>query len=151
MDEDTATRHQGILDKIDALARQAQQAANALVKQRQKAQQGYERSRQDYEKAQQDHAECANRCRKEASEIAKHYMTALETMRKQFGWTDAEIAEDKRPLLERLREHYNKAQPDAQTVYGAAISALNKKPDGPTLRIPKGLFSPKKNKGTRHE
>ena len=151
MDEDTATRHQGILDKMDALARQAQQAANALVKQRQKARQDYERSQQDYEKAQQDHAECANRCRKEASEIAKHYMTALETMRKQFGWTDAEIAEDKRPLLERLREHYNKAQPDAQTVYGAAISTLNKKPDGPTLRIPKGLFSPKKNKGTRHE
>ena len=144
MDEATATRHQGILDKIDALARQAQQAANALVKHRQKAP-------QDYEKAQQDHAECANRCRKEASEIAEHYMTALETKRKQFGWTDAEIDEDKRPLLERLRQHYNKAQPDAQTVYGAAMSALNKKPDGQTLRIPKGLFSPKKNRDTRRE
>ena len=103
MDKATATRHQGILDKIDALARQAQQAANALVKQRQKARQDYERAQQDYEKAQLDHAECANRCRKEASEIARHCMTALETMRKQFGWTDAEIAEDKRPLLERLR------------------------------------------------
>lgn len=154
MDEGTAAAldHNRIIEKLDALAKEASEIAYLAYKRLMTAQverqgeQGYKEYRELHDKELRTY----DRCHKEARAIGEKFMAALAKARARHDWSEAKADKHRTTLRERLGVRCNEAgeKPGtqgvaAQAVYALACIPLDKEPK--RVELPRAVkFGPKR-------